>query len=577
MRDALQDTMPLASAPTADSSEGSGLSPRPAVVIARPQGSETVLPTEILTRLRTTLWVLVVAAVSLLTLRHIPILVGWDTNPERTLPISVAGAVALLVTIAVLRMTREPVDLRRLTIALSVMEVTVCFVGAFVERVQFDFGTVHMLVSVNLVVYLLFPVLFPLPPRQRYLTTAMAMLALPLGNLAGVPLSAPVTSWGFWAFSFLPTWILALSGLWLWREVWRLDKQLRRARRMGSYELTELLGQGGMGEVWQARHRLLARPAAIKLIRRDRLEEVGVEIVQRLELEARAISQLRSPHTLELYDYGRTPDGTFYLVMELLEGVDLDALVRSHGPLPFGRVVHILRQACASLAEAHRAGLLHRDIKPANIFLCAMGGEVDFVKVLDFGMVKPLYLAGTPEGAARPVSQPGAAASTDEGTGPVDQLAPASTPLTQHGTVHGTPGYMAPENVLGRTLVERADIYALGCVAFFLLTARPVFTAPTAEELMRIHVAEEPPAPSDSGAEGVPPEGDELVLACLSREPEERPPSADALAARLEQLALSFPWTRQDAQRWWADVTVPPPESDRAIDEGTPLGIPTTG
>jgi len=136
---------------------------------------------------------------------------------------------------------------------------------------------------------------------------------------------------------------------------------------------------------------------------------------------------------------------------------------------------------------------------------------------------------------------------------------------------------MAPENVLGRTLDERADIYALGCVAFFLLTARPVFTAPTAEELMRIHVAEEPPAPSDSGAEGVPPEGDELVLACLSREPEERPPSADALAARLEQLALSFPWTRQDAQRWWADVTVPPPESDRAIDEGTPLGIPTTG
>ena len=246
-----------------------------------------------------------------------------------------------------------------------------------------------------------------------------------------------------------------------------LGQQVAKAREMGSYQLGELLGRGGMGEVYKATHRMLARPAAIKLIRPETLgasDPAAAELaVTRFRREAQAAANLRSPHTVELYDFGVTDDQTLYFVMELLDGLDLDSLVRQHGPLPPGRVVHVLTQVCASLEEAHVRGLVHRDIKPANIHLGRLGLVCDFVKVLDFGLVKPI--------ADWSVEQ---------------------TLATQAGLVVGTPGYMAPEMVVSDTVDARADLYALGCVGYFLLTGQQVFVGDTTMKVMAKHLQETP-------------------------------------------------------------------------------------
>ncbi|MGI8497082.1 MAG: serine/threonine-protein kinase [Gemmatimonadaceae bacterium] len=229
-----------------------------------------------------------------------------------------------------------------------------------------------------------------------------------------------------------------------------LGRHVGRAREMGSYQLAELLGRGGMGEVYRATHRILARPAAIKLIRPEMLGAAGGEAaklaVKRFRREAEAAANLRSSHTVELYDFGVTDDETLYFVMELLDGLDLESFVHEYGPMPANRVIHIICQACDSLEEAHVSGLVHRDIKPANIHLGRVGLRHDHVKVLDFGLVKPVA-----ESSAR------------------HSLA------TAVGVTPGTPAYMAPEMALGETVDGRADIYALGCVTYFLLTGELVF------------------------------------------------------------------------------------------------------
>ncbi|HEY5951807.1 MAG TPA: serine/threonine protein kinase, partial [Kofleriaceae bacterium] len=230
-----------------------------------------------------------------------------------------------------------------------------------------------------------------------------------------------------------------------------------RAKQLGSYRLVEKLGTGGMGEVWRAEHQLLARKAAIKLVRPDVLRdrEHAPLIQERFRREAQTLASMRSRHTIELYDYGVTDDGTFFYVMELLDGLDLSELVQQDGPQPAARVIAIISQACQSLAEAHDAGLLHRDIKPANIELCRAADEVDIVKVLDFGIVHNI---------ADPVA-------------PVRITSPTKTPqsdsgprLTTEGVVIGTPGYIPPEQAVAAPLDSRGDLYALGCVAWYLLT-----------------------------------------------------------------------------------------------------------
>jgi ribosomal protein S28E/S33 len=313
------------------------------------------------------------------------------------------------------------------------------------------------------------------------------------------------------------------------RVVYGLGEKLSRARQMGSYKMVELLGRGGMGEVWKATHRMLARDAAIKLIHPDVLgavDEEGASIMlRRFEREARATAALRSPHTVELYDFGIARDGTFYYVMELLDGLDLQTLVHDHGVQPAERVVKILRQACHSLHEAHRGGLVHRDIKPANIFLCRYGADLDFVKVLDFGIVKQVELDGQPD--AR---------------------------LTQVGSVSGTPAFMAPEMALGEGPVDgRADIYALGCVAYWLLTGQIVFEKPSALGMIVAHTHQEPVPVSERTQVPVPEPLERVVMQCLAKKPGDRPQSAHEVARLLGDLGLESDWTDQRASQWWEE------------------------
>jgi eukaryotic-like serine/threonine-protein kinase len=305
----------------------------------------------------------------------------------------------------------------------------------------------------------------------------------------------------------------------------RLGKQVAREREMGSYRLGQLLGRGGMGEVYQATHRMLARPAAIKLIHPQMLERqdrksAGLTIA-RFKREADAAAKLRSPHTVELYDFGETEDGTLYFVMELLEGMDLETLVRHDGPLPEQRVIHILRQVCESLEEAHASGLIHRDIKPANIHVGRVGLRHDFVKVLDFGLVKSLTGSVGPDSMA-----------------------------TAAGFTPGTPAYMAPEIAMGEQCDGRADLYALGCVGYFLLTGRLVFDATSGFQMIAKHIEEAPVAPSQRTELDVSPELDRVVLACLAKRPQDRPASATELDRLLADIEVE-PWSEEDATRWW--------------------------
>jgi serine/threonine-protein kinase len=306
----------------------------------------------------------------------------------------------------------------------------------------------------------------------------------------------------------------------------KLGRQVAKAREMGSYHLGELLGRGGMGEVYRATHRMLARPAAIKLIRPEMLGAENGEppqvTLQRFRREAEAAANLRSPHTVELYDFGVTGDQTMYFVMELLDGMDLHTLVHTHGPLPAERAIYILRQACASLEEAHARGLVHRDIKPANIHVGRLGLQHDFVKVLDFGLVKSMASAANVE----------------------QSLATAA------GLTPGTPAYMSPEMVLGEAVDARADIYALGCVGYYLLTGAMVFESSSVVQTIAMTLRDEPVPPSQRTKNPIPPALEQLVLACLAKKRDDRPPSAAELSARLAAIETA-PWGEEQARGWW--------------------------
>ena len=322
-----------------------------------------------------------------------------------------------------------------------------------------------------------------------------------------------------------PDYLLVAVAVAISHVVTKLSEHVTTAREMGSYQLGELLGRGGMGEVYKATHRMLARPAAIKLIRPEMIQagnDAGERAIRRFRREAEVVASLRSPHTVAVYDFGVTDDQTFYLVMELLVGTDLESLVRRNGPLPAERVIFILRQVCDSLAEAHAAGLVHRDIKPANIHLGRLGLQYDFVKVLDFGLAKPAVAAD--------VTQPLA---------------------TVAGLALGTPAYMAPEIALGHQVDGRADIYALGCVAYYLLSGQLVFEGATGLEVLlkRLH---DDPLPLQGRSElPIAPELERLVMSCLARNTDERPTAA-GLADQLAALPIA-PWTEVDARRWWAN------------------------
>jgi serine/threonine-protein kinase len=372
-----------------------------------------------------------------------------------------------------------------------------------------------------------YPLLVPNTPRK---ILAASLLAASMGP-AGLAISATATGLPVGrlldtaAYFLTSSYLCAIFAYVIARVVHRVNLQLKDADEIGSYALIEQIGAGGMGEVWQAQHRLLARPAAIKLIRGSMLGEsprAREELARRFEREARETAALRSTHTIEVYDFGVTNEGDFYYVMELLEGLSLERLVQEFGVVEPARTVYLLQQVCHSLGEAHGRGLVHRDVKPANIFVCQLGPDDDFVKVLDFGLVKHT-------GAGQTV-----------------------TMLSTEGNLMGTPGYMAPEIALGRADVDgRADVYSLGCVAYYMLTGQPVFSGDTPVVTALAHVHRAPIPPRLRSEATIPSALDALIMECLAKDPAARPASTAVLSERLAATVLAHAWTPDAARTWW--------------------------
>ncbi|HSR67853.1 MAG TPA: serine/threonine-protein kinase [Acidobacteriota bacterium] len=373
-------------------------------------------------------------------------------------------------------------------------------------------------------------------PYQRTLLVAAVLLSVPF--FCGLVLSSQPA----WRGSSLSLWIPIALLLPAWGVAVGASALVDRYRRTSNegkeadlYHLKKKIGGGGMGEVWLAEHKMLARPSAMKMIHPDKLKGEDPDGVRRardrFQREAKVTASLRSPHTVELYDFGITADGTFFYVMELLDGFDLDTLVKRYGPQPSERVVHLLLQVCDSLGDAHANGLVHRDIKPANIYVTRMGLARDFVKVLDFGLVKNI----------------------DPTLG--------QNSLTIDGVTTGTPAFMAPEMARGKGQVDhRTDLYALGCVAYWLLTGQLVFDSENPLSIVVDHVNSQPAPPSSRSELEIPGELDAAILRCLAKAPEERFQSAGELAEALASIPLKSHWDSARAAKWWE---LHQPESSR--------------
>jgi serine/threonine-protein kinase len=383
-------------------------------------------------------------------------------------------------------------------------------------------------------------VAFPafLPYRRFAMTLAAVMCALsgPVMYFVAAPIQGASVSLSDVLNMYIPNFIslgIAIATI-LYVSQWA--KRLEDARRLGSYRLLHKIGDGGMGEVWQAEHKSLARPAAIKLVKPDTTSapERSRRAENRFFREAQATAGLQSAHTITVYDYGLTRDGRQYYVMELLDGITLQELVTRFGPLESARVIHVLQQICESLGEAHTVGLIHRDIKPANVFLCQKGGSYDFVKVLDFGLVKPRHDPGTQ--------------------------------LTLGSEILGTPGYTPPESIQSGQYDPRSDIYSLGCLAYYLLAGKLMFEGGGAVEHVFKHVNEPPIPITDRARQSVHQGLADLVMQCVEKRPEDRPADCDSILNSLESLAEECRWGRAAARKWWLEH----------IGVVAPVGVATT-
>jgi len=364
------------------------------------------------------------------------------------------------------------------------------------------------------------------PSSLRHSLALVTVVGLPLTISSGLgwPAMLPIT------FTLVPrehSFLIVFGTVWwlftsavcavIARVVHRLEVEVVVARRLGQYELGEKLGEGGMGVVYRARHALMKRPVAIKLLPSA---QAGQDAIARFEREVQLTSQLSHPNTVVIYDYGRTPDGIFYYAMELIEGASLEQIVHATGPMPSERVVHVMRGVAGALAEAHEHGLVHRDVKPANILLGPRGGDPDVVKVLDFGLVRSVR---------------------------------TQAELTNAGVLMGTPLTMSPEAIRSPERVDaRSDLYALGAVAYYLLLGRHVFEGESVIDICAKHLHDEP-TPLAGRVPGLDADLERLVLACLAKEPAWRPASARELLDRLEQCPSRAEWTRVRAQAWWEE------------------------
>jgi tRNA A-37 threonylcarbamoyl transferase component Bud32 len=372
-------------------------------------------------------------------------------------------------------------------------------------------------------VIILFALLVPVRPGRALVVSALCASTMPAGlallDLAGRIEASPGDYAGASVAGLIGLGIATVAS----RTVYRAGRQVAAARAVGGYELLEEIGHGGQGEVWKGRHLLLTRAAAVKLILPERLKgsrEALDATLARFTHEAQVTSDLRSPHSVQLYDFGTTAENSLYYVMELLDGMNLQHFVYQFGAVEPRRAVHWLRQACHALGEAHACGLIHRDVKPSNLFLCRYGRDVDWIKVLDFGLAKP---------AAR---QPDAS-------------------LTSSGVFLGTPEYMAPEQIYGLPIGPATDFYALGCVAYWLLAGVTTFESEVPGEIMRLHAQAPAPPLSSRAPQPIPPRLEALVLRCLAKEPADRPQDADSLSAALRDSIDGEPWSDAEAGAWW--------------------------
>lgn len=337
---------------------------------------------------------------------------------------------------------------------------------------------------------------------------------------------------GFLIWGLVEIMILTVVAYLTSRTLYSLRKTAHEAERLGNYLIEKQLGKGGMGQVFLARHALIRRPTAVKVMQAPEGEEASM--VARFEREVQLSATLTHPNNITIFDFGHTHDDQFYYAMEFLEGMDLQKLVERHGPMPATRTVFILVQACGALAEAHGREIVHRDIKPSNIFLTQRGGLCDFVKVLDFGLAKQL-------------------------------TADPAVALTKTGVIFGTPRYISPEAVRGATVDARADLYCLGAVAYWMLTARPPFISSSNIEVLLDHLNATPPPPSQGVELPIAQELEDIVMRCLEKRPADRFQSAAELEAALRAIHFDEPWTQEQARESWALhglATTPPAEPD---------------
>jgi serine/threonine-protein kinase len=350
-----------------------------------------------------------------------------------------------------------------------------------------------------------------------------------LGRGWGKGAAPPILLFSFDAMILLILAVGSAFGAW---AMSRLRRQVAEASHLGQYRLRQQIGAGAMGEVYLAEHQLLKRPCALKLIRPDLVGDPRA--LARFEREVRLTATLSHPNTVEIYDYGRTSDGTYYYVMEYLPGLSLEELVERHGPMPPGRMVYLLRQLCQALREAHAVGLIHRDIKPSNIIAARRGGRDDVAKLLDFGLVRP---------AAAPAAD-----------------------LSAEGQILGTPLFMSPEQAEGdRELDQRSDLYSLGAVAYHLLTGRPPFNAVGGLAVLVAH-ARDPVVPPSLILPGIPEDLERVVLRCLAKDAADRFADAESLERALRECACSGDWDQHRAARWWRDAgRISPPHTTAAL------------
>ena len=453
--------------------------------------------------------------------------------------IRLAVLAATLIAAGVVALHRyNVVGSRRLLQIGMLLEIVVAFAMAMVETSRpFDSSVPLLGLSAIGVWIIIVAAVIPSPPNVRLALALAAGATWPLAyGINASRLGFVTESWrqtATWpAMNFLLAIVAYMIGRWTYGTV----REAQSAQDLGSYRLMWPIGEGGMGEVWRASHKLLARPAAIKLVKVDAgRQEV---FAKRFHREANAIAALKSPHTVYLYDYGTTQDGRLYYVMELLDGISLQTLITTFGPQPASRVVAILRQICRSLQEAHTQTIVHRDLKPSNVMICQVAEMCDVVKVLDFGLAKPF--------------------------GSADNLH-----LTVEGSTLGTPEYMAPEVARASETVDaRADLYALGCVAYVLLTGALVFDDPNPVSVALKHMKTPPVPPSQRTNRAVPADLERVVLACLEKEPGARPRSARDVEQMLAACAVPV-WTEHDACDWW-ERHLPPASPLRASSEAPP-------